>query len=169
MKNRLIIIVAVILTMIAIPLARFLVLGSGSSRFRAEHDHGISLPASARNIQCRGDAWVGFLDRGAVTLFEMASGELGSFLSQVRVTSRSAPALPGPGDPCVGGWNVWPVGSPTACPGNPEYCGFTNTWQGTTVPSEMMSCASPVGDSLHIEVWGVVPTGLVIKLCTDWN
>ena len=169
MKKRLIIMCAAVMTVIAIPGTRFVILGSGSSRFRAESDHGMSLPSSARNIQCRGDAWIGVLDRGAVTMFEMDSGELSSFLAQVSINSRSAPAKAGPGDPCVGGWNVWPVGSPTACPGNPEYCGFTNTWEGTTVPAEMMSCSSPLGDSLHIEVWDVAPTGLVIKLCTDWN
>jgi len=138
-------------------------------RAKAETGHGLSLPSSAQHIQSVGDAWRGFLDRGAVTLFEMDSGELSTFLSQITVNSRSGPAKSGPGDPCVGGWNVWPVGSPTACPGNPEYSGFTSTWSGATIPLEMMSCESPVGDSLHIEVWAVAPTGLVIKLCTDWN
>ena len=169
MKRRVPIIGAILAVVTCAFAARFVVLGCGDSRFRAEHDHGIRLPKSARGIQCRGDAWRGFLDRGAVTLFEMSNEDLESFLSQVRIRSRNRPAKVGDGDPCVGGWNVWPVGSPTACPGNPEYCGFRPTWRGSAVPIEMLSCHSPVGDWLHVEVWALSPTGLVVKLCTDWN
>ena len=75
-------------------------------RTRAEREHGITLPLSAHNIQCKGDAWRGFLDRGAATMFEMStnewtalevdSGELRvlewtAFVSQLHVKSRRAP------------------------------------------------------------------------------
>jgi len=169
MKRRVIIIGAVFAVAVCAVVARFLVLGCGNSRFRAEYDHGISLPQSARNIQCKGDAWHGFLDRGAVTLFEMSHEDLRPFLSQLRIRSRNGPAKTGAGDPCIGGWNVWPTGSSTACPGNPEYCGFKPTWGGFAIPREMLSCDSPVGDWLHVEVWDLSATGLVVKLCTNWH
>jgi hypothetical protein len=143
--------------------------GCCSSQSRAEREHGITLPSSTRDIQCRGDAWVGVMDRGASTMCQMASSDLPSFLSPLTITFRCGPTKSGPGDPCVNGWNVWPDSSPTAVPGNEEYGGFTKTWQGAAMPIEMLSCQSPVGDSLHVEVWSVETTSLVIKLYTDWN
>lgn len=136
---------------------------------RAERQHGIALPTSALNIQCRGDAGPVFLDGGASTLFEMKPEELNSFLSQLTINSRNGPTIEGAGDPCINGWNVWPVSSPTFVPGNDRYGGFKRTWQGSTVPTEMLSCDSPVGDWLHIEIWNVSTNCLVIKMYTDWN
>ena len=141
----------------------------GSPRDRAEREHGITLPASAGNIQCRGDASRGFLDRGASTLFEMKPRDLDSFLSQLTINTRNGPAVAGPGDPCVNGWNVWPQSSPTFVPGNDVYGGFTSTWQGPAVPSEMLSCNSLVGDWLHVELWNVSTNCIVVKMFTDWN
>ena len=138
-------------------------------RDRAEREHGIALPASASNIQCRGDASRGFLDRGASSLFEMKPENLDRFLSQLSINSRNGPAKTGPGNPCQNGYNVWPQGSPTAVPTNEQYGGFNVTWQGAAVPSEMLSCQSPVGDYLHVEIWNVGTNCIVVKMYTDWN
>jgi len=140
----------------------------GDPRTRAEHEHGITLPASARNIQCKGDASRGFLDRGAATMFEMSTNDLPAFFAQLRVRSRSAPAR-ATGDPTVNGYNVWPQDSPTFVPGNEQYGGFRRTWYGEAIPVEMLSCSSPKGDWLHIEIWTLGGSASIVKMFTDWN
>lgn len=162
-------VVAVVVTTLLLDRASAYQKGWCSSRSRAEREHGITLPSSSRNVQCRGDAWLGVMDRGASTMFEMHPEELESFLSRLRVKSRNGPAKAGPGDPCQNGYNVWPQDSRTAVPGNEQYGGFTSTWQGTAVPSEMLSCGSPVGDSLHVELWNVSTNCVLVKMYTDWN
>jgi len=129
------------------------------------------LPASAANIQCRGDAErVLQPDRGACTLFEMSVDDLNSFLAQLSINSRAAPAKQGAGDPCANGWDVWPREARTWVPGNEVHGGFKPTWQGQVVPSEMLSCDSPTGDWLHVEIWKLTNgSKLVVKLYTDWN
>lgn len=136
---------------------------------RAESEHGIHLPPSATDIQCRGDAWHGFLDRGAFTMFEMNQGDLAEFEGQLKVFSRELPARTGHVDPVVNGWNVWPVGAKTFVPGNAEIGGFERTWSGDAVPLEMLSCASPEGDWLHVEFWKLPESAVLVKMYTDWN
>ena len=136
---------------------------------RAEKEHGFSLPASSKNIQCRGDAWPGFLDRGASTLFEMDESELASFKSGLKITDHAFPAVAGPGDPLINGWNVWPTTAKSFVPGNAQYGGFKRTWSGDAVPVEMLSCTSPVGDWLHVEFWKLPGKSLLVKMFTDWN
>ena len=138
-------------------------------RARAEQEHGIRLPPSAVHIQCRGDAWPWKPDRGASTMFEMLPGDLVSFVSGLPVRSHTAPAKPGPGDPLINGWNVWPVGAATFVPGNPQYGGFQSTWTGGAEPVQMLSCASPVGDMLHVEIWKLEEGALLVKMFTGWN
>ena len=140
----------------------------GNSRARAEREHGISIPSSANHIQCRGDAWLPFLDRGATTMFEMSAKDLSAFVAQLPVDSRSAPSLR-TGDPAVNGWNVWPIGSATFVPANRPYGGFRHTWRGNAVPIEMLSCSSPKGDWLHVELWNVQDGSVLVKMHTDWN
>ena len=149
-------------------LAWIVVSPGGDARARAEREHGIALPISATNIQCRGDASRGFLDRGAATLFEMSTNDLARFISQLRINSRSAPAQAS-GDPTVNGYNVWPSGSPTFVPGNSQYGGFHRTWQAQPVPIEMLSCSSPKGDWLHVELWRLEESRVLVKMYTDWN
>ena len=141
----------------------------GSPRSRAEREHGIGLPPSAAKIQCRGDASYAILDRGASTLFEMQARDLNAFLSQLTINSRSGPAKTGPGNPCINGRNVWPTDSDTYVPGDSRYGGFKATWQGPVIPSQMLNCASPTGDWLHVELWTLDTDRLVVKLYTDWN
>ena len=141
---------------------------SGVLRERAEREHGILLPSSARDIQCRGDAGRGFLDRGAVTMFEMDAGELAAFVGQVTVNSRTAPVRTH-GDPRVNGWNVWPEGASSFVPVESVYAGFERTWVGEPTPIEMLNCSSPTGDFLHLEFWRLESGSLLVKIYTDWN
>jgi hypothetical protein len=146
----------------------FFVYPGGNSRARAEREHGISLPPSAHHIQCRGDAWRGFLDRGATTIFEMSTNDLTNFVAQLTIRSRAAPTRT-TGDPAVNGWNVWPQDSATFVPGNSQYGGLRHTWNGDAVPVEMLSCSSPKGDWLHVEFWRINGGATLVKMHTDWN
>lgn len=161
-----VLIVGAVLSMAVI--AWWITPGFGGQRTRAEREHGIKLPSSAMDIQCKGDAWLRFLDRGATTMFEMSTKDLPSFLAQIRIQSRTAPAH-ATGDPMVNGWNVWPINAPTFIPGNQQYGGFRRTWKGDAVPIEMLSCSSPVGDWLHVELWRLEGESLLVKMHTDWN
>jgi hypothetical protein len=142
--------------------------GAGDPRTRAEREHGIKLPVSAHKIQCRGDASLGFLDRGAATMFEMSTNDLIPFVGGLQVKSRTAPARAA-GDPTENGYNVWPTNSPTFIPGNGQHGGFKRTWPGEAVPVEMLGCSSPKGDWLHVELWRLEGGTLLVKMYTDWN
>ena len=167
--NKIYKIIAITLLVIGIVILCFENLYLKNARYRAEHEHGIKLPVSAKKIQCRGNAWFGLFDRGATTIFEMNSEELDSFLKQITINSRNGPAKSGPGDPLVNGWNVWPEGSPTFVPGNEVYGSFEKTWLGEVVPLEMLSCDSPTGDWLHIEIWSISNDLILVKMFTEWN
>ncbi len=164
---RKVVLTAVAVLVVAV-LAWWITSGGGDPRTRAEREHGITLPASAHSIQCRGDASRGFLDRGAATLFEMSTNDLTAFVGQLRVKSRAAPVRAS-GDPTENGYNVWPTTSPTFVPGNDKYGGFQRTWHGEAIPVEMLSCSSPTGDWLHVELWRLEDSTLLIKMYTDWN
>ncbi len=60
---------------------------------RIRREHGLVLPLSAANPVCRGDAWRGFLDRVAISTFDLSIGELPQFIAQLRPTTNSP--LPG--------------------------------------------------------------------------
>lgn len=128
--------------------------------------HGLKIPSSARNFQQVrvGGSW----DHGVLSLFEVDQSGVEEFLSQLQVKSRSSPVKLGVGDPCVNGYNVWPTNSPTFVPGNEELDVLKPTWTGEAEPIEMLSCSSPKGDWLHVEIWSVGNHSLV-KLYTDWN
>jgi hypothetical protein len=131
-----------------------------------ENAHGVSLPGSVRNCQQKKHG--GFLDHGIVTLFELDPSEVQQFVAQLRINSRHLPAKTGIGNPCVNGWNVWPPQSDTFVPGSRELEGLRATWSGEATPIEMLSCDSPKGDWLHVEIWRV-NNGALIKLYTNWN
>jgi hypothetical protein len=136
------------------------------SRQRVEHAHGLKLPPSARNFQQKRHG--SFLDHGIVSLFEIDDSEVRPFIAQLKIKSRNQPAIPGVGDPCINGWNVWPKGSATFVPGNEELDGLRPTWKGEVKPIEMLSCASSKGDWLHVEIWSASDHTL-IKIYTNWN
>ena len=106
------------------------------------------------------------VDRGIVSLFEIDRPEVQGFVNQLKIKSKSGPAIVGPGNPCINGYNVWPRNSPTAVAGNIGK--LRRTWRDAAVPIEMLSCASPKGDWLHVEIWSLGDHAL-IKVYTDWN
>jgi len=57
----------------------------GNSVTRVKREHGLRIPPSASHFVCRGDAWFPFLDRAAVSTFDIAHADLGSFTNQFRV------------------------------------------------------------------------------------
>jgi len=133
-------------------------------RSTVEAAHGLKLPKSASNLQQR--SFGALADRGIASFVEIDQGEIAEFTKQLKVRSRSKPVKPGPGDPCINGYNVWPQGSPTFVPGNIGK--LKRTWEKETVPIEMLSCDSSKGDWLHVEIWSVGNRAL-LKLYTDWN
>lgn len=135
-------------------------------RLRVEKAHGIKLPASARNYQHISVG--GYFDRGELSVFELDEKDVSALVSTLSIKTRSAPVQPGVGDPRRNGWNVWPTGSPTFVPGNKSFNRLKRTWEGPATPVEMLSCDSPVGDWLHVEIWSVGDHAL-LKIYTDWN
>ncbi len=136
------------------------------SNSSVESAQGLKLPPSARNCQERR---VGrFVDHGILSLFELDQTEVQKFVAQLKIKSRNPPAKTGTGDPCLNGWNVWPENAATFVPGNKELGGLKRTWTTEATPIEMLSCSSPKGDWLHVEIWSVGDHAL-IKLYTDWN
>ena len=133
-----------------------------------ESDHKIVLPASVSNIQNRGDSNLEQPDRGIATLLEIDRKDLKGFVAQLKITDRQRPAKQ-QGDPTVNGWNVWPQASKTFVPGNEVYAGFKKTWTTAPTPEEMLSCQSQAGDWLHVEIWKLSDTKVLLKLYTDWN
>lgn len=130
----------------ALPAVYFFWSINSQTRWRAEWEHGIALPASAVNLQCRGDANHLMLDRGASTVFEMASGDLAPFKARLSVN----PALV------------------TKIPGNAQYHGFAFPWTAAA-PLETLHCNSPKGDWLHVEIWPTGPGRVGVWMYTDWN
>lgn len=114
-------------------------------RSRIERGHGVVIPASATDLQFGGDSERGFLDRGAVSAFEITSSDLPSFVSQLKVHP----------------------GLTTFVPGNPEYQLPLAKPAATAITR--YSCDSSVGDWLHVEIWPVDETKLAVQLYTDWN
>ena len=136
------------------------------SKSSVEDAHGLKLPQSARNFQQRRVG--GFLDHGILSLIEIDQDQVQQFVAQLKIKSRNGPAKTDVGDPCINGWNVWPEKSATFVPGNKSLAGLKPTWPGEAKPIEMLSCSSPKGDWLHVEIWSVGEHAL-IKLYTDWN
>lgn len=136
------------------------------SRRSVEDAHGVELPQSARNCQQRRVG--GFFDHGILSLFEIDQDDVRKLVARLKIRSRNAPVKTGAGDPCVNGWNVWPHNTATFVPGNKELEGLKATWTNEAKPIEMLSCSSPKGDWLHVEIWSVGDHA-VIKLYTDWN
>jgi hypothetical protein len=133
-----------------------------------ESDHKIVLPASAKHIQNRGNSNQAQTDRGIATLLEIDRKDLDAFVAQLKITNRRRPTKD-QGDPTENGWNVWPNDAKTYVPGNEVYSAFKKTWNTAPVPEEMLSCQSPAGDWLHVEVWGLTEKKVLLKLFTAWN
>jgi hypothetical protein len=133
-----------------------------------ESDHKIAFPESTKNIQNRGNSNKTQPDRGIATMLEIDRKDLDAFVAQLKITERRRPAEE-KGDPTKNGWNVWPQDAKTFVPTNEAYGGFKKTWTTEPAPEEMLSCQSPVGDWLHVEVWDLSDKKVLLKIFTDWN
>ena len=129
--------------------------------------HGIHLPPSATHFQTHGNRW---RHGGSAAMFECEYADLADWMSTLSVRTKMDPANGDAGNPCTNGYNCWPTNAQTWVPGNGEFDGFTNTWSGVTHPVVMLSCDSPTGDWLHVEIWRKGHDGnAVVKIYTDWN
>ena len=129
--------------------------------------HGIQLPPSATHFQTHGNRW---RHGGSAAMFECEYADLADWMSTLSVRTKMDPANGDAGNPCTNGYNCWPTNAQTWVPGNREFDGFTNTWSGATHPVVMLSCDSPTGDWLHVEIWRKSHDGnAVVKIYTDWN
>lgn len=57
---------------------------------RVRREHGIQIPRSASHLVCTGDAWFPFLDRVAVSSFELALSDVGALTNQLRLKTPDA-------------------------------------------------------------------------------
>ena len=147
-KRKRYIVVAVLLSLsvVACGLGYFAWLINSQSVARAQWEHGITLPASVSDIECRGDANRLVLDRGASTIFVINANDLPAFKSSL------PPA----------------VSFDTFVPDNAQYRSFTFPWTAKQA-SETLSCESPKGDWLHVEIWPMQSSRVGIWMYTDWN
>jgi hypothetical protein len=89
-----------------------------------------------------------FSDSGAASAFEMASGDLPSFVSQLKIQQTEG----GPG---------------SVFPGNAQYQ-IHRPWM-SGVAMRTYRCASPTGDSLAVQFWAIDGESVGVLLYTDWN
>jgi hypothetical protein len=121
----------------------------GSSGIRITREHGLRLPQSAHSFVCGGDAWMhSFSDSGAASAFEMASSDLPSFLSQLKIRETRE-------------------GASSIFPADPQYQ-IPPPWT-SGVLLKTYHCASPTGNSLDVQVWEVDAVTTGVLLYTDWN
>lgn len=62
----------------------------GNTLARVRREHGIQIPRSASHLVCTGDAWFPFLDRVAVSSFELALSDVGALTNQLRLKTPDA-------------------------------------------------------------------------------
>ena len=126
----------------------------GQSARRINKEHGLSVPASASNFLCGGDAWIPVCpDCGAASAFEIASNDVPAFLAQLKVRDSFKGIREGYGS--------------SIFPGNPQYQ-IHRPWM-TGAPLETFYCASPTGDFLAVQIWRIDAIRIGVCLYTDWN
>ena len=121
----------------------------GQSKRRIEREHGLKLPPSAVNFECRGDALLVLQDRGAATAFEIKTTDLPVFVAQLKVRQCRTNS------------------TEFIFPANPQYQ-VRRPWM---VGSSLIvyECISPVGSFLNVQIWGIDDRRVGVCLYTDWN
>jgi hypothetical protein len=140
---------AAVITLLVLPFATGF-LGHSATRIRREH--GLQIPASASSFECRGDAWLSIIDRGAASTFEMARTDMVSFTSQLRIRTSTTTETDA-------------VAS--IFPGNSQYQ-VSAVWR-TGTPIGTYFCQSPTGDYLWVQIWTIDDSRVGVCLYTDWN
>jgi hypothetical protein len=121
----------------------------GSSGVRVSREHGLQIPPSAHSFVCGGDAWMRrFMDSGAASAFEMASDDLPSFLSQLKIRETHE-------------------GDSGILPTNSQYQ-IRRPWT-SGIPLKTYRCTSRTGDSLDVQIWKVDDATVGVVLYADWN
>jgi hypothetical protein len=121
----------------------------GDSAVRIRREHGLQLPPSASQFECKGDAWITIMDRGASSTFVMARSDMATFVAQLKIRESSTGAVT------------------SIFPGNRQYQ-ISAPWR-TGVPIATHYCRSPKGDSLAVQFWSIDETRVGVCLYTDWN
>jgi hypothetical protein len=147
MRSRKIVAAAVVLLgLLALPFFAGFV---GDSAVRIRREHGLKLPSSASQFECKGDAWITIMDRGASSTFVMARSDMPSFVAQLKIRDSSTGAVT------------------SIFPGNAQYQ-VSAPWR-TGVPIATHYCRSPTGDSLAVQFWSIDEARVGVCLYTDWN
>jgi len=121
----------------------------GSSGVRVRREHGLEIPPTAHSFVCGGDAWMHrFMDSGAASAFKMASSDLPSFLTQLKLLETHD-----------GDCRILPI--------NSQYQ-IRRPWT-SGIASKTYRCASPTGDSLEVQIWKIDAATVGVILYTDWN
>jgi hypothetical protein len=137
-------------------------------RGRCRREHGFALPADASHIECGGNAWLGFGDRGAVIAFDVTRTGFTRLEPSLHVTSsHPASAREFRSDWSAASDAPW-IGEPWCMPSNAQY---SIGWRprGRMRPLQMLRCASTTGDGLCVEVWERPDSSLSVRCFTDWN
>ena len=117
------------------------------SPLRVEYDHGINLPKSARNFQCRTSGIV--LDRTAKALFEINRRDLDAFLDQFPDDVKA---------------RRWTADIRVVV----DEAEFKRPWKSTPKTISQFESSSPTGDFVLVHI-SEIPAGVVVYLYTDWN
>jgi len=151
---------------VALPLSKFALLEL-CPRYEIWTQDGVTVPDTARHIQCWNSPWYLFPDRSSAAIFELPSNDVPHFVNQLKVRKKYS-AIVTRGDPLGPSVRYFPVASTFFAffpSGEPR---FKRTWSGGAVPVAMFSCVSTKGDWLHVELWRTAG-GSLIKLYTDRN
>jgi len=125
---------------------------------RIPREHGVSLPGSARHMQCVGTGWLHAVlpDAWAGALFVMDAHEWGGWQDQLNVHRTNSPSQPRVGVP-----NPWWRDERVLAP-------FERVWTSELAPLHELNCWSSTGEALDVRVWEISGTQLVANLHTRW-
>lgn len=146
-KWKILLVVLVVFVVVSIGAAIFIRAyeeGFMSSGRRVQNEHGITLPDSARDFLCTGNAWRGFLDRGATAIFQIDRTDLNTFLSQLSAHD----------DADVGFVQYGYDDEPPSAWGDPK---------------GIFRCSHSTGDWTVMAVYDLSPSTVGIRIYTDWN
>lgn len=116
---------------------------------RVEHDHGVELPSSTRDVQAMSDI-IRFVDHGRSAVFVIDTDELADLIDVLD-------QLPD-------------VAESTFVPGNAQYQPQVLPWPPDSQPLQTFGKESPAGgDWLHVEIYAIDESSTGIWLYSDWN
>lgn len=145
------------------------IIGFGDNRYRVEMEHGIDIPLSARDIQCRGDAWKLLLDRGALAMFTISADDLDMIVNQFNIINARTSIGSLKIDPTAFGRHTWLGEYENYIPTNVSGKPLKNPAGRAIEPVKSIYAKSETGDWSFMEIYRIDSERLLIKLYTDWN